>query len=313
MRSRAVLIWLVSLTASVSAVDQPWAALPAATRLVIQAKPKLLGETAVAKKEFVRFRLWWADLVRGLDYIGIDANNIEQVWAAAGDNYPSETVIVLQGKLKPEMVEARWKVLIKDQKTTFRIVRDGDKVVYAMDLPAVTGVIPGLPATMFVKPVDGRWLVMAFDKDAAWATAERLAKPSERLSAQLESLKAALLPESGPTFTAMPPPVLTAPQSVLEGVAQLTGEVIAGESLTFRMKVLARNSDEGSKFAERLRSGLAQVKEVFEPLAKQQGIEPRIIRLILEFASGAKVDASGEKVGLTVELSAEALHALFEK
>ena len=282
--------------------------LPATTRLIVGIQLNQLKDASVVKKNGERLRAVFADWTAATVNLGIDPAQVEHIWFAVGDGYPQGTAIVITGKIDAAKVEAKMQQHIRDRHYSVRPFRDGNTACYSLETPVGMYPIPGLPATTFVSTRnDG--IVIAFDE----ATLTGLLRPTDAtktLRERFANHKAVLESESGIVGACAPPDALTAADALLAGVKAVELEVSVTDSMI--VKTMFRLAD-GAAFQPRLKTGLDQAKQLFPPMATQQGIDAKLTQFIVELLASAKVEADGKDVTLRTELSGDAVGRLLRK
>jgi hypothetical protein len=280
----------------------------ASTRLIVGVQLKQVKDTPLVKRNGDRLRAVFADWTSAIAHLGIDPAQVDRMVVAVGEDYPKGTAIVILGKIDPAKVDAKMQQHIRDRRFAVRPFRQDDKSCYSLETPVGLNPIPGLPVTTFVSARQ-EGMVIAFD-ELTLAALLRLQNPDEAPRDRFANYKAVLEGEAGIVGVLLPPETLTAANALLAGVKAVELEVTVTDSIN--AKTVFRLAD-GTAFQPRLKSGIDQAKQLFPPMAMQQGIDPKLTQFIVELLGAAKVEQDGKDVTLMAELSGDAVGRLLRK
>lgn len=278
--------------------------LPAETRVVVGVRWKTLCETPLAKDHGTRWRELIGDLPGILKQLGIDPNQVDRLGIGLGESFPRGTVIWINGRFEPGRVEGRLNEWVRDKRFSARAVKDDPRSYFSIDLPVGSVPIPGWPTTLHIA-VAGNDVIAATEPETLKLSLTKSAGPTKERFASVPTRW------DRPVVAAIAtPPALMTNGALLAGVPAIAADVTVTDALAVR---IAFRPAEAGPFANRLGIGLDQARQLFGPLATQQGIEPRLIEAILESLKSAKIEAKDAEVVITTQLEGETLQRLLRK
>jgi hypothetical protein len=278
--------------------------LPADARFLAGIRWAAATETELARQHGGRLKELFGDLPGGLATIGIEPAKVDRIWLAAGDAFPAGTLLIIEGNLNPGAIEARLNEIGRERKFIVRPSREQNRNLFEMESPVGWLPIPGLPLKLHLAAGDDAFLV-ASDRDTLL---KALRKPAAEAGRRFEPF--ADLWKQPVAAVLLTPDVLAAPDAALAGVASATFELSLTDAVIARAAFKARDA---AAFSGRLSAGLEQARQLFEPLATQQGLDAKLIAGIRELLKRAKVEAADDAVALTARLDAASLAQILGK
>jgi hypothetical protein len=282
--------------------------LPASTRLLVGIHVKQLTDSPLAKKHGEPLRAMFTDWATALVNLGADPAQVEHVWIAAGDGYPRGTAVLITGKAGAAQLDAKLQQHIRERRMAVRPFREENRPCYSLETPVGLNPIPGLPATVFVSARDDG-IIVTFDQE----TLTLLLRPIEATKSARERFAAhkdALAAPNGFVAACSPPESLTATDGLLAGVKSIVADAVVEDGLTIKIEIRADNV---AVFQSRLADGLTQARQLFVPLATQQGFDPKLMQFIHDLLANAKIETKDDVVTLTSEMNAEAVGRTIKK
>lgn len=261
----------------------------------------------VIRKDIEPWKALVGEFRMGLNAVGINPDQVEKVWIACGDDFPKSLAVVVEGTFETAKLEPNWQRLVRDRQFNFKVVKDADSVGYSLDLSPTAFPIPGLPKSIV--------LTSAGPKSVAFGiTKEHLFEISAPTSgAARPALESQLVNDAAFSLAWKLPGVMTGPNALLTGANQLTGVVKASTDLACEIRITADSADACRNLAESFRVGTDQLQRVFPPLARQQGVDPRIIRVVTALATAAKNDVEQNTTIVKSQLAGDEVKKLLTK
>lgn len=278
--------------------------LPADTRFLAGIRWAAATETEFARQHGGRLKQLFGDLPDGLAMIGIEPARVDRIWLAAGDAFPAGTVLVIEGKLNPGTIEAKLNEIGRERKFIVRRSREQNRNVFELETPVGWLPVPGLPLKLHLAAGEEAFLV-ASDRDTLL---KALRKPAAEVGRKFEPF--ADVWKQPVAAVLLTPDVLAAPDAALAGVSSATFELSLTDAVNAR--AVFKTGDPAG-FAGRLNTGLEQARQLFEPLATQQGLDAKLIAGVRELLKRANVEPAGDAVVLTARLDAAAVAEILKK
>jgi hypothetical protein len=253
----------------------------------------------------------WLSLVsefrNGLRAIGVNPDDVEQIWLGGDDNYPASAVVVVRGSFQSAQLESHWQQLVRNRKFNAKTVRDADSVGFLLQLPPTALAIPGLPSTIIIAKAGPNAFALGVDKDRVFDVADpSVENPKPRTNLRLT-------PETNGSLIWNLPKPLFAPDAMLAGVVQLAASVNATTELTLELRFECESSAISQKLAESGKLEVDRFRHVFPPVARQQGTDARIINVIVALADSAQWQVEDRRAILKMAVSSDQLRRLLAK
>jgi hypothetical protein len=289
---------LAILIEGVAASDPP--ALPPRTRLLIGISCQRIAEAPLVRKDGEPWRVVSSQPRQGLEFLGINPAKVEHIWIACGDDYPKGSMILVEGDFDTNKLQSKWLQHVRDRRHSAMSQRVEERMCFSYELPASTLAVPGLPTTIVVAAAGPKSIVMGFDKDSVTTSLTKDQAP------ETQANLIASFPKQAPLGAVLlPPSILTSPQALLAGIKQVAFTLHLDENFSSRLEFIPENSDTLRAFADSAKAGIEQIRRVFPPLAKQQGIDPAVIRLVTLVVETAKVETNNQRIVIRAEISGE--------
>jgi hypothetical protein len=273
---------------------------PSQTRLIIGIDCKQIAESPLVRKDFEFWRSIAADPRKGLAFLGIDPTKTERIWLSCGEDYPKDTLILIEGDFDATKLESKWQQQVRDRRHAATTQRVGERNCFTYELPANALAVPGLPTNVFVAVAGPKSVALGFGKESVTS---RLS--NEQSHDNQSNLVASLPKDASVGAVLSPPAILTSPQGLLAGIKQIVFTIRFNDNLGLSLEATPDNADGIKVIAEAARACIEQTRRVFPPLAKQQAIDPQMIRLISACVEAAQIETSDQRVVIRADLSGD--------
>jgi hypothetical protein len=289
---------LVTALFAAATLSAPPPALPGGARLVVKLDLAALADAPLVRKDAARWRAWADDWAKALAACGCPAGEVQQLWFAAGEDFPRGSELIAAGSFEPQKFEDRLNRQARDKRWGTRRWGDESPPMFSLELPVAANPIPGLPGVAYVSADDGV-VVIGFDKDVVRAPRHG------RESIAGEFAEGVVL-----AARLLPPPAVTGPGGLLAGIRQVKADVRMTDAAALLVELTPAEGTTAETVADQTRSFVDHVRKNFPLLAAQQGVNARFVALVGDVLAAAKVRVDGGRVTVAAEVPGDVVSKL---
>lgn len=280
---------------------------PATTQLLMRFDVADFCAAPAIRREIDPWKMLIGEFRHGLNAIGINPSDVQQVWFGSGDDYPVSAVVVIRGSFETAQLEPLWQQLVRDRRFNAKLVRDADSFGLSLQLPPTALPIPGLPATIILSKAGPNAVALGVNKERIFDVANPSTEnPKPKSTMPLAaSATAAMLWK--------PPKQLTESNALMAGATQISVTMTAATELTLEARIVCESSAAGQSLAESAKVGLDRVRNVFPHVARQQDTDSRIISVMMTLVESAKCQVDHQQVIIKSSISDDQLRRLLAR